>query len=87
MPQRRRSLPLVSAPEPPLPPAPARPPEPVDAAYPAIGKGVLVPSFVDAVFGRGEPFVTEAELFDAVSVGMAIDRAVAERRPVPVTYD
>ena len=66
---------------------PARPPEPVDAAYPAIGKGVLIPSFVDAVFGRGEPFVTEAELFDAVSVGMAIDRAVAERRPVPVTYD
>lgn len=66
---------------------PAVPPEPVDAAYPGIGKGDLIPSFVDAMLGRGEPVVNEDEMFAALSVGMAIDAAVTTGRPTPVTYD
>ncbi len=62
------------------------PVEAVDAPYPGVAKGDLIPAFVDAVLGRGEPDVTEDEVFAAVSVCLAIDRAAAEQRPVPVEY-
>ena len=62
------------------------PPAPVTAAYPGVRKGDLVPAFVDAVLGRGEPDVTEAEAFAAVAVCLAIDRAAAERQTLQVQY-
>lgn len=65
---------------------PEQPPEPVTAPYPGVGKGDLIPAFVDAVLGRGEPDVSEAEAFAAVSVCVAIDRAATERRAVVVDY-
>jgi len=61
-------------------------PQAIEAPYPGIGKGVLIPSFVAAVLGRGEPEVPEPEVFDALSVCLAIDRAVAEERRVPIEY-
>jgi predicted dehydrogenase len=64
---------------------PQQPPEPVTAS-PVVGKGDLIPAFVDAVLGRGEPDVSEGDVFAAVSVCLAIDRAAAERRAVPVDY-
>jgi predicted dehydrogenase len=82
-----------NSPEP--PPAPARiwtsrdanvPPEPVLAAYPGVGKGELIPSFIDAVLGRGDPDVTEDEVFAAVSVCLAIDQSVATGQPIVVDY-
>jgi predicted dehydrogenase len=63
------------------------PPIPVTAAYPGVGKGDFIPAFLDAVLGRGEPHVQEDELFAAVSVCLAIDQSVADRRPVAVEYD
>lgn len=63
-----------------------RPFEPVTAPYPGVGKGDLIPAFVDAVLGHGEPDVSEAEVFAAVSVCLAIDSAAAERRTVQVRY-
>lgn len=65
---------------------PDEPAEPIDAAYPGVRKGDLIPAFVDAVLGRGEPDVDEDQAFAAVSVCLAIDRAVAEQRPVDVEY-
>lgn len=62
-------------------------PTPVPAAYPGIGKGDSIPAFIDAVLKRGDPDVNEEELFAAVSVCLAIDQSVAERRPVTVAYD
>jgi predicted dehydrogenase len=62
-------------------------PEPVDRPYPGVAKGALIPAFVDAVLGRGEPVVTEDEVFDAMAVCQAIDRAACERRAVAVEYE
>jgi len=58
----------------------------VDAPYPGVTKGALIPSFVAAVLGRGEPDVPEADVFATMAVCLAIDRAALERRPVRVDY-
>jgi predicted dehydrogenase len=65
---------------------PRHSPEPVPAPYPGVEKGDLIPAFVDAVLGRGQPDVTEHEVFAAVAVCLAIDRASAEHRAVQVSY-
>jgi predicted dehydrogenase len=63
---------------------PAIPPEPVTTAYPGIGKGDLVPGFVDAVLGRGRAVVNEQDVFAALATCFAIDKAIATGRPQPV---
>lgn len=60
------------------------PPLEVEAAYPGVAKGALIPSFVEAVLGRGEPDVTEQEAFAAVAVSLAIEQSAREQRPVRV---
>lgn len=65
----------------------AKSPQIVEAAYPHVGKGDLIPAFVDAIRGRGEPVVTEDEAFAAVWVCLAIDRSIHERAPVRVVYE
>lgn len=66
---------------------PTQPPHTIDAAYPGIGKGDLIPAFVDAVCGRGAAGVSEEEAFAVVSTCLAIDQSIHERRPVSVTYE
>lgn len=66
---------------------PAQPPQVVDAPYPGIGKGDLIPAFVDAVCGRGLPGINEEEVFAAISVCLAIDKSIQERRAVAVNYE
>jgi len=61
-------------------------PAAVDEPYPAVGKGDLIPAFVEAVLGRGNPDVLEDEVFAGVATCLAIDRAVAEGKPVRVDY-
>jgi len=61
-------------------------PERVDAPYPGVAKGALIPAFVDAVLERGEPDVPEADVFATMAVCLAIDAAARERRPVTVRY-
>jgi predicted dehydrogenase len=63
---------------------PGRKPEAVAAAYPGVGKGALIPSFIDAIRQRGRPDVDENEVFAAMAVCHAIDRSLAERGPVGV---
>jgi predicted dehydrogenase len=58
----------------------------VDAPYASMGKGELIPAFVEALHGRGEPDVTEEEAFGAVAVCLAIDQAARDGGAVTVTY-
>jgi predicted dehydrogenase len=63
---------------------PARPPERVSDEYLGMGKGDLIPSFVDAVLGRGRAVVAEKDIFAALAVCFAIDRSIASGRPEAV---
>jgi predicted dehydrogenase len=58
----------------------------VDASYPGVRKGDLIPAFVNAVLGQGESDVPEPDVFATLSVCLAIDQSAAERRPVRVEY-
>lgn len=63
---------------------PGAAPEPIASAYPGVDKGDLIPSFVDAILGRGAAAVTEDDVLGAMAVGLAIDRSVVERRAVKI---
>jgi predicted dehydrogenase len=63
------------------------PPSAVDAPYPAVGKGDLVPAFVEAVLGRGTPDVREEEVFNCVATCLAIERSLAQGGAVEVEYE
>lgn len=63
---------------------PARAPEMLIDAYPSAAEGDLIPSFVDAILGRGPAAVTEQEVLAAMAVGLAVDRSLAERRKVKI---
>ena len=49
-----------------------------------VAKGELIPSFVDAVLGRGEPIVSENDVFAAMAICHAADRSLAEGKSVAV---
>lgn len=63
------------------------PPTEVDAPYPAVGKGALVPAFVEAILGRGAPDVSEEEAFACVAACLAIQDSLAQGREVEVVYE
>ena len=63
---------------------PARVPEMLFDAYPSAAKGDLIPSFVDAILGRGPAAVTDQEVLAAMAGGLAVDRSLAERRKVKI---
>ena len=56
---------------------PAVAPGRIDGTYPGVDKGDLIPSFVDAVLGKGEAVVTETDVLAAMAIGLAIDRSLA----------
>ena len=60
--------------------------EPVADAYPGVHKGDLLHSFVDACLGRGQAAVTEKDVFAALSVCFAIERSLADQRPVDIEF-
>jgi predicted dehydrogenase len=63
---------------------PAQPPDKIVDEYPGMGKGDLIPSFVDAVLGRGRAMVEENDIFAALAVCYAIDRSIASGQPESV---
>jgi predicted dehydrogenase len=63
------------------------PPLAVEEPYPAVAKGDLIPAFVEAALGRGEPDVTEEQAFACLATCLAIQRALAEQRAVKVDYE
>jgi predicted dehydrogenase len=58
---------------------------PVTAAYPGAPKGGLIAPFVDSIVSDRPPAVTSDEVFGAMALCLAMDRAVAEGRPVEPT--
>lgn len=58
----------------------------LDTEYPGTHKGDLLPSFIDAILGRGAADVTERDVFDSLAVCFAIERSAHSRRPVEVEY-
>lgn len=62
-------------------------PQAATLAYPGAAKGDLIPSFVDALLGRGPAEVGNAEVLDCMSVCMALDRSRADGRAVAIRYD
>lgn len=63
---------------------PAAAPVEIEDAYPGIAKGDLVPSFVDAVVGRGPALVTEGEALAALAVCFAVERSLESGGPAAV---
>ena len=60
--------------------------EPVDTAYPGVAKGVLLHSFVEAILTGSRPAVTEDEVFEALAVCFAIERAHKGAAPTAVGH-
>jgi predicted dehydrogenase len=56
----------------------------VAAAYPGVGKGDLIPSFIDSIVGDGPAIVSEEDVFETVAVCFAVDRALASGQPIEV---
>jgi predicted dehydrogenase len=63
------------------------PPTRIDAAYPAVEKGALIPAFIDAVLGRGEPDVVEDDVFACVETCLAIDESAIQGRVVRIAHE
>lgn len=59
---------------------PAQAPDCIEDAYPGAGKGDLIPSFIDAVLGRGRAVVDEEDVFATLSLCFTIERAIAGGR-------
>jgi predicted dehydrogenase len=61
------------------------PPTPIEES-PKVAKGELIPAYIAALMGRGEPDVSEPEAFAAVSLCLAIENSLAVGKPVAVQY-
>jgi predicted dehydrogenase len=61
-------------------------PEQLYTLYPAVAKGALIPSFVEAILRNRRPDVDENEVFEAMAVCHAIDRSLAQGVPSRVAY-
>ena len=59
---------------------------PVTAEYRGLHKGLLIGGFVESILGKGEPLVTEEEVFSTISVCLALVRAAREGQTVKVHY-
>jgi len=60
-------------------------PERMTEPYPGTAKGDLIPSFVDAILGRGRAEVEEADVFASMDVCFAVDRSLREHAPISVS--
>jgi predicted dehydrogenase len=65
---------------------PAVDPERISAAYPGVDKGALLESFIDSIVDGSDPIVTERDVFDTMSVCLAIEKASQTGRVEPVEY-
>lgn len=65
---------------------PEAPVEAVDASYPGADKCATIASFVNAILTGAPADVTERDVFDVMSVCLAIDRSIAEGAPCDVHY-
>ena len=62
-------------------------PQVISAAHPGAEKGDLIANFLDTILRRAEPQITEDEIFQAMCVCFAIQRAQREQQVVEVEYE
>jgi predicted dehydrogenase len=60
--------------------------ERIDTPYPGVHKGDLIYTFVDSIVNGSQPDVTIDDVFMAMSVCFAIEKACQQGRPVKVEY-
>ena len=60
--------------------------EEVSSDYPGAAKGDLIMNFIDTIFSSDAPLVSKQEVFDAVSVCLAIDQSITSSTPQQVVY-
>ena len=58
----------------------------LDAAYPGVGKGDLIKSFIDSIITGAEAEVTPDDVFDTMSVCLAVEKAMETGEVVDVEY-
>lgn len=61
-------------------------PQKINAAYPGVHKGGLIRGFIDSVLGGRPAEVTEEDVFRAMSVCFAVEKAVRQSGCVKVKY-
>lgn len=61
-------------------------PEILASPYPGAAKGALIPGFVDEILGRGRAEVSADDVFAAMAVSLAIERAAATGEAVRVDH-
>ena len=63
---------------------PKLPPEIVKHLYPSANKSDMIPSFINYILNAKRPLVAEKEVFDAMSISLAIERSLSEKCSVIV---
>lgn len=58
------------------------PPDEIKTPYPGVPKHALLPSFVDAILGRGQAEIEERDVFETMRVCFAIEKSLSEGKPV-----
>ena len=61
---------------------PKIPSEPVLDLYPGVSKGDIIPGFIKYILDGERPSVTEKEVLEAMGIALAIEKSVAEHRPI-----
>ncbi|MCH8824430.1 MAG: Gfo/Idh/MocA family oxidoreductase [Planctomycetes bacterium] len=65
---------------------PSDKPQVISDVHPGAAKGDLIASFVDSILDIAEPEVSADEVFDVMSVCLAIDKAKQQNRTIEVEY-
>ncbi len=60
------------------------PPEIVKDSYPSSNKGDMIPNFIDYIMTGKKPLVSEKEVFDAMSVALAIECSLSKKSIVKI---
>ena len=61
---------------------PKIPPEPVLDSYPGVSKGDIIPGFIKYILDGERPAIAEKEVLQAMEIALAIEKSVAEHRPI-----
>lgn len=63
---------------------PKIPPEPVLDDYPGTSKGDMIPNFIKYILDGERPVIAEKEVLQAMQIALAIEKSVAEHRPITI---
>ena len=61
-------------------------PQRIETAYPGVAKAALIPAFIEAILGRGDPVIDEDAVFQTMAVCHAINHSLQSGKKTPVIY-